>query len=154
MDTGRDDHIRISQAERDQAISMLGVHLSTGRLELPEFEDRCKKAAAARTKYEVELLFGDLPLPHPDLTLATRPTAPIQVPGQLAGKDVNSKQASELNETPFSSAMGATAGALLLLGIPGAIALTIWLGMWWILLSVIAIIVLTSGLSEAFKKTK
>jgi hypothetical protein len=154
MERGRDAHVRISQAERDQAISMLGVHLSTGRLELAEFEDRCGKAATSLTRAEVELLFGDLPLPHPDLSLAARPTAPNQVPGQGADRNVSSKSTTELTETPLSSAMEVIAGLTLLFGIPGAIALTIWQGMWWTFLPVLGTMILAGGLSEGLKKPK
>ena len=154
MDRGRDAHIRVSHAERDQAILMLGEHLSTGRLELAEFEDRCGKAAAAHTRAEVELLFEDLPSPHPDLSLATRPTAPAPVPGQLAGRYVSSKPASELTRISPSSAMEKIVGQTFLYGIPGAIVLTVWQGMWWTFLPVVTIIVLAGELTHALKKPK
>lgn len=40
--------IRTSNAERDEAVTALGVHLSTGRLDLDEYEERCGRAATAR----------------------------------------------------------------------------------------------------------
>ena len=42
--------IRISNAERDAAVTALGEHLSTGRLDLSEYEERCGQAAVARTR--------------------------------------------------------------------------------------------------------
>jgi hypothetical protein len=152
MERGRDAHIRVSHAERDQAISALGVHLSTGRLELAEFEDRCEKAAAAYTRAEVELLFGDLPSPHPDLSLATRPTVPVQARGQVASRYANSKPASDITRISPSSTMEVLVGLTFMYGIPGALVLTIWQGMWWTFLPVIAIIALAGELSRALKK--
>ncbi|MPZ84893.1 MAG: DUF1707 domain-containing protein [Actinophytocola sp.] len=64
MGKGSDGGIRISYAERDEAVSTLGVHLSTGRLEMDEYEERCGRAAVARTRGELEALFTDLPAPH------------------------------------------------------------------------------------------
>jgi len=154
MGEGRDAQIRISNAERNQAVSMLGVHLSSGRLELAEFEDRCGQALAARTRVEVELLFEDLPVPHPDLRSATPPAAPIQGAAPFAGSDTSSRQADELRSTPLSSAIETIAGLTFLLGLPAAIALGFILGIWWTFLPVIAMTILLSGFAELFKRPK
>lgn len=74
--------IRVSNTERDAAVEGLAEHLSTGRLDLDEYEDRCGRATAARTRGELEALFVDLPAPHPDLSSAA-PPAMIQKAGQL-----------------------------------------------------------------------
>ncbi|ALG08994.1 DUF1707 SHOCT-like domain-containing protein [Kibdelosporangium phytohabitans] len=88
-----DGGIRISDAERDEAVSALGAHMSTGRIDVSEYEERCGLAAAARTRADLETLFRDLPAPHPDLSSATPPVDLVRRTGQLvsrpAGKDVD-----------------------------------------------------------------
>jgi Domain of unknown function (DUF1707) len=151
-DEGADARIRISDAEREQAMSLLGLHMSTGRLELAEYEDRCGQAAAARTRAEVELLFGDLPEPHPDLSSAVKPVARIHKPGLLVHMGADAKPAEELRKTPLSSALDAIAGLTFLFGTPYAILLAVKFGIWWAFLPVVVVVILAGGLAEAFKK--
>lgn len=148
MGKGNGD-IRISYAERDEAVSTLGVHLSTGRLELSEYEERCGQATAARTRGELEALFTDLPAPHPDLSSATRPsTNLVQKTGQLV---TPKKKSAELTATPASAAFEVIAGLSLIFGMPGAILLTIFLGMWWVFIPVTMVLVVAGALSDALK---
>jgi len=60
---GRD--VRIGTAEREQAVQLLSQHLSAGRLELAEFEERITAAYGARTVGQLAALFADLPGPLP-----------------------------------------------------------------------------------------
>ncbi|MGH3207341.1 MAG: DUF1707 SHOCT-like domain-containing protein [Trebonia sp.] len=65
MDTGtrgfaRGD-IRVSDAERDQAVTELSEHFQTGRLTQDEFDDRTGRALQARTGADLNGLFSDLP---------------------------------------------------------------------------------------------
>jgi len=65
MDTGtrgfpRSD-IRVSDAERDQAVAELSEHFQAGRLTQDEFDDRSGLALKARTGTDLGGLFGDLP---------------------------------------------------------------------------------------------
>jgi hypothetical protein len=65
MDTGtsgfpRGD-IRVSDAERDQAIAELSEHFQSGRLTQDEFGDRSGRALKARTGTDLGGLFTDLP---------------------------------------------------------------------------------------------
>jgi hypothetical protein len=53
--------IRVSDAERDQAIAELTDHFQSGRLTQDEFEERSGQALAARTGNELTQLFTDLP---------------------------------------------------------------------------------------------
>ena len=149
-----DAEIRISNAERDEAVETLGTHLSTGRLELSEFEDRCARAAAARTRGELEALFTDLPAPHPDLSSATPPTPLIQKAGQLVTNPTGAKKKTEVVETPASKALEALAGVVLLAGIPAAIVLTIVAGLWWLFLPVVAVVIVAGSAADAAKKPK
>ena len=142
-----DDTIRISDAEREAAVSTLGVHMSTGRLDLAEYEERCGIAAAARTRADLEELFEDLPAPHPDLSSATRPVDLMKRTGQLVSRSTG-KQV----ETPATAALDAVAGLAFVIGIPGATLLTIFLGLWWVFIPVVAVLVIAGSLSDAAKK--
>ena len=55
--------IRVSDAERDQAVAELGEHFQAGRLTQEEFDDRSGRALQARTGRDLTALFGDLPRP-------------------------------------------------------------------------------------------
>jgi fatty acid desaturase len=57
--------VRIGTAERERTAALLSQHLSAGRLELDEFDDRVKAAYAARTGRELTALLADLPSPQP-----------------------------------------------------------------------------------------
>jgi hypothetical protein len=71
--------LRISDTEREDAISKLGEHMSVGRLGVDEYGERTAKVAAAKTRGELLALFTDLPDPRPSFSqtvTATRPAAP------------------------------------------------------------------------------
>lgn len=53
--------IRVSDAERDQAVAELGEHFQAGRLTLEEFDERSDLALRAKTGNELVALFTDLP---------------------------------------------------------------------------------------------
>jgi hypothetical protein len=55
--------IRLSDAERDQAVAELGEHFQAGRLTQEEFDDRSGRALQARTGRDLTWLFTDLPRP-------------------------------------------------------------------------------------------
>ena len=74
--SGRD--VRVGTVEREQAVQLLAEHLSAGRLELAEFEERVASAYAARTNSDLAALFRDLPGPLPPM--AGYPTAPRRIP--------------------------------------------------------------------------
>jgi hypothetical protein len=65
MDTPTGDFqrsaIRVSDAERDQAVTELSEHYQSGRLTLEEFDDRSNRALQARTGSDLSALFADLP---------------------------------------------------------------------------------------------
>src|SRR5690348_17846886 len=65
MDTPTGDFkrgaIRVSDAERDQAVAELSEHYQAGRLTLEEFDDRSSQALRARTGSDLGALFTDLP---------------------------------------------------------------------------------------------
>jgi hypothetical protein len=53
--------IRVSDADRDQAIAELSQHFQAGRLTQEEFEERSSRALQARTGDDLAALFTDLP---------------------------------------------------------------------------------------------
>ncbi len=146
MARGRDLDVRVSGAERDQAVSLLGEHMSTGRLDLPEYEARCARASAARTVADLGHLFADLPAPHPDTSAAVRP------PGRARRAAVGAVDAKGLVVTRASQAVSTSCAALLVLGVPGAVLLTVFEAVWWPLVLVVALVVVGAGVEEALKQ--
>lgn len=57
--------IRISDTEREDALTKLGEHMAAGRLDLDEYGDRSARVATAKTRGELLELFTDLPEPKP-----------------------------------------------------------------------------------------
>ncbi len=133
--------IRVSSAERDDAVAALAVHRSSGRLPHEEYEQRCGRAASAVTRAELETLFDDLPAPHPDLADAVTPRPPAVVnpewPGGRSG-------------TRVSRVMDVIGVLSLLVGLPVAIVLTASAGMWWTFLIVLGVAVVAMVLGVAF----
>ncbi|MEV6232149.1 DUF1707 domain-containing protein [Saccharopolyspora shandongensis] len=75
MDNGRrGKDLRIGDPERENAMRLLGEHFSAGRLDVTEYDERCRLVAAARFRSELTPLFDDLPEPRP--SEPPRPVAP------------------------------------------------------------------------------
>src|SRR5580765_1587600 len=73
--------MRVSDADRDQAIAELSEHYQAGRLTTEEFEDRSGRALQARTTADLADLFTDLPRRQAPTTTgptATSPASPTQ----------------------------------------------------------------------------
>jgi len=89
MDTATSDFqrgaIRVSDAERNQAVAELSEHYQDGRLTLEEFDDRSTLALRARTGSELGALFADLP--KTSVPAARVPVSPA-VPDDLGGRCV------------------------------------------------------------------
>ena len=56
-----DDSLRVSDAERDATLRVLGDHAAVGRLTLDELEERSSRALASKTRGELATLTSDLP---------------------------------------------------------------------------------------------
>ncbi|MBA8827696.1 hypothetical protein FHX42_005101 [Saccharopolyspora lacisalsi] len=56
--------LRIADADRNEAQRLLSEHLAAGRLTSGEHEERASRASQARTREEIQTLFGDLPNPQ------------------------------------------------------------------------------------------
>lgn len=81
--------MRLSDAERQDALDALEEHVRTGRLDLDEFGTRSAKVSAAKTVNDLEPLFTDLPSPRPSALLPLPPMpgvaqAAANTPGQPA----------------------------------------------------------------------
>jgi hypothetical protein len=141
MGQSSDSSIRISDAERDLAVTALWEHLGTGRLDPAEHEERCTKAAVARTRAELEELFADLPAPHPDLSAAVPPT------------ELTTKPATDLKETD-GDALAGVGVVILMFGLPAAIYLTVRHNLWWTFYPVVGLTLLFWVLSDLVEKRR
>jgi Domain of unknown function (DUF1707) len=75
--------IRVSDAERDQAVADLSEHFQSGRLTQEEFEDRSGRALQARTVSDLAGLFNDLPHNMVPAPAAADPDMRPRVPAHL-----------------------------------------------------------------------
>jgi hypothetical protein len=57
--------LRISDQNRESALTALGEHMSAGRIDIDEYGERSARITAAKTRGELVELFADLPAPHP-----------------------------------------------------------------------------------------
>ena len=60
-----DQHIRVSDADRNKVADRLAAHFSEGRLTRAEFDERVAQAMNAKTRGDLRGLFDDLPEPGP-----------------------------------------------------------------------------------------
>ena len=56
-----DQHLRVSDAERQAVADRLAQHFSEGRLDQAEFDDRVGRAMTAKNRADLSGLFDDLP---------------------------------------------------------------------------------------------
>ena len=56
-----DQHMRVSDAERQAVADRLAEHFSAGRLDQAEFDERVGRAMSAKTRADLNGLFDDLP---------------------------------------------------------------------------------------------
>ena len=56
-----DQHIRVSDAERNSVAELLGQHYADGRLDQAEFDERISRTMSAKTRGDLAGLFDDLP---------------------------------------------------------------------------------------------
>lgn len=137
-------HVRIGDKEREESVALLAQHFSLGRLSPAEHEQRHNAARSAVLRSEIELLFDDLPAPHPDLSAAAPPPLTPQQQAELEAR----------RETPLSNAMNVLGGLAVLLGVPAGVVLGFTLGWWWSLLVVLGVLIVALALSEVTKKRR
>src|SRR5271170_1916867 len=56
-----DEHIRVSDAERQAVTDRLAEHFGDGRLDQAEFDERVGRAMSAKTRADLNGLFDNLP---------------------------------------------------------------------------------------------
>jgi hypothetical protein len=72
-----DQHIRVSDADRNAVTERLATHYSDGRLDQAEFDERVSRAMTAKTRGDLDGLFDDLPDAEPTGASASgRPAGP------------------------------------------------------------------------------
>jgi hypothetical protein len=71
-----DQHIRVSDAERNSVAELLGQHYADGRLDQAEFDDRIGRTMTAKTRGDLAGLFDDLPETGPAGAGAAGPGGP------------------------------------------------------------------------------
>ncbi len=70
-------HLRAADADRAAVATVLGQHMSAGRLSLEEYDERLSRAYAAKTYGELDQLTADLPAAIPTPRPAPRPAVPV-----------------------------------------------------------------------------
>jgi hypothetical protein len=73
---GRDNKLRASDADRDQAVAQLADHHAAGRLDFEQFTNRVSQVLASKTLGELNLLFHDLPMTAKPRTTRMRDRSP------------------------------------------------------------------------------
>lgn len=85
MDSGRNEHLRVSDADRAHVRQLLERAVGAGMLTLDEYAERVDIALAARTRGELNVVLTDLP----DMQLAAPSGAsvprPVTAPEALSG---------------------------------------------------------------------
>jgi Domain of unknown function (DUF1707) len=74
--------LRVSDADRDRAISELSEHFQLGRLTAEEFEERSGRALQAKTGKDLDVLLADLPR---NQAAAPGPLPPVRLPATRPG---------------------------------------------------------------------
>jgi hypothetical protein len=83
-------HLRAADADRTAVATVLGQHMSAGRLTVDEYDERLARAYAAKTYGELEQLTADLPATTPHVR-APRPSTHAPAPACGPGRgDVRS----------------------------------------------------------------
>jgi hypothetical protein len=78
------DTLRLSDADREAAVALLGEHYAIGRLTKDEFDERSDAVWSARTRGDLAPVFVDLPAPP-----STQPTrAAARPPGRARPRRV------------------------------------------------------------------
>ncbi|MFD1365203.1 DUF1707 SHOCT-like domain-containing protein [Actinoplanes sichuanensis] len=115
-------NLRIGAPERALARTALEQHLTDGRIDGGEFEQRLLACETARTRSEIRAVFADLPDPRPDL----------KTPADETYDEV-----------------GITSGCMvIILGVPAAILMGVVYGAWWSVVVAVAIALLIGFAAE------
>lgn len=130
-----DGNVRIGTTEREEAVRALAEHLSEGRLDITEYDQRCAQAASAKTRGELAAIFDDLPEPNPVKYHRPRPV-PVPVPA-----------APLIRHEPPKSRTTAVVVASVVIAVGAIITVTAILGEWWALIPAFLIIAVLAMVS-------
>jgi hypothetical protein len=84
-------HLRAADADRTAVATVLGQHMTAGRLTVDEYDERLARAYAAKTYGELDQLTADLPATrHQPRASHPTSTPPAQVCGLGSGGDARS----------------------------------------------------------------
>jgi hypothetical protein len=124
------DLLRVGDAERQQAVTALGEHFAAGRLDQDEYDTRIQAAYRAKTRVDLQGLFGDLPEPVPFRPGAHQPFG--HQPGWQAGRDARDRTRRRMGSPviPIIMAIAIFIGVSLLVHFPVVplLFLLIWIG--------------------------
>jgi hypothetical protein len=128
--------LRISDSERESALTALGEHMSVGRLDLDEYGERSAKVTAVKTRGELIEVFADLPEPHPRFEGRPPPAEPaLAAPADPEPRATAEPAPAQRSSPPEKSPGQRVAGALSALSVIAALALFFTTGAWqWFLL--------------------
>jgi hypothetical protein len=129
-----DGNVRIGTTEREEAVRALGEHLSEGRLDVTEYDQRCAQVVAAKTRADLAAVFDDLPDPHP-----LQPAGPTPVPVPVPAHPlIQNEQKSRTTAVVVGAAIFAVVAIVTVVAI---------LGEWWALIPALLIIAVLAMVS-------
>lgn len=124
------DLLRVGDAERQQAVTALGEHFAAGRLDQDEYDTRIQAAYRAKTRVDLQGLFGDLPEPVPFRAAGQQSFG--HQPGWQAGRDARDRTRRRMGSPviPIIMAIAIFIGVSLLVHFPVVplLFLLIWVG--------------------------
>jgi len=141
MGKWQDGNLRIGSTDRANAVTALAEHLSEGRLDIGEYDQRCAVVANARTRNELEAVFEDLPSPHPEFGAAENAPAEPE-----AGASPPSRSLVEPSP-PTRERTKVMIVALVLFAIVAIVGVTVITGAWWAFIPALAVVALLAMLS-------
>ncbi|MFD9894555.1 DUF1707 domain-containing protein [Amycolatopsis sp. NPDC059027] len=121
--------LRISDRDRETALTALGEHMSAGRIDIDEFGERSAQITAAKTRGDLVRVFADLPEPHPRFDETWQAVSAPPVPQATA------QPPAAPGATAWSPAQRVLAGMLPLVWI-AAILLMVTTGISWLIILV------------------
>ncbi|CAM3619795.1 DUF1707 domain-containing protein [Kibdelosporangium persicum] len=124
-----DGNVRIGTSEREEAVRALAEHMTQGRLDVSEYDQRVALVVAAKTRAELAVIFEDLPEPNP-MREHRRTPVPVPVPAE----------ASPLVEKSGGNAKAIIIG-FVVFSVAAIITVTAILGEWWALIPAFLIVV-------------
>jgi hypothetical protein len=105
-------NLRVSDADRDRAVTELAGHFQAGRLTAEELDERSGRALAARTGNELAGLFADLP--RDDATAASAADGPDRASMRWPPSGWTARVAP----TPLAIGFAIAAAVIILTGFP------------------------------------